>query len=136
MKLHYTSLATIAFQAFPSVIGKQSAARGGNAMGLTAQDGNRFILEINFLWRDATEDQRIHDMAKQLTEYIDVKLAQLKASPGNGTGQVETYLPFFMNDAAYDQDVIGSYKNVAKFKQLQTLSDPTGLWKRSGGFQL
>jgi hypothetical protein len=105
-------------------------------MGLTANDGNRFILEINFLWRDKKEDDIIHGMAKQLTQSLDLKLAQLKSNAPASGKKVESYLPLFMNDAAYDQDVTASYRDVAKFKQLKTVHDPKGFWQRSGGFQL
>jgi hypothetical protein len=134
MKNHYTSVATVAFQAFPGIIGKQTQSRGGNAMGLTANDKNRFILEINYLWRDGKEDATIHGMARQLTDILDKRVAQIMAN-SKASSQVETYLPFFMNDAAVDQDVTASYKNGAKFKALQQQMDPNGLWKRAGGFK-
>jgi hypothetical protein len=41
-----------------------------------------------------------------------------------------------MNDAAGDQDVTGSYKDVAKFRALQKSVDPNGLWStRAGGYK-
>jgi hypothetical protein len=41
-----------------------------------------------------------------------------------------------MNDAGPDQDVMGSYKDSAKFKALQREVDPNGLWsKRAGGYK-
>jgi hypothetical protein len=126
-------MATLAFQAFPSIIGKRTAERGGNAMGLTANDKHRFILEITFLWRDGKEDSIVHGMARQLTASLDKKLVQIKANAAGSSA--ETYLPFFMNDASADQDVFGSYKDAVKFKQLYTFNDPKGFWKRGGGFQ-
>lgn len=49
---------------------------------------------------------------------------------------VEAYNPFFANDATFDQDVLGSYKDAEKFKALQRSIDPQGLFaKNAGGFK-
>jgi hypothetical protein len=132
MKNHFLASSTVAMQAFPASIGKATAERGGNAMGLTANDKPRFVLEINTLWRDAKEDAQVYGMARDLTNWLGTRLKTIHANSRNA----ETYLPFFMNDAAYDQDVFGSYKDAAKFKTLQQSVDPTGFWKRSNGFQM
>jgi hypothetical protein len=132
MKNHFLAGSTVAMQAFPPTIGKATAARGGNAMGLTANDKPRFVLEITSLWRDAKEDAQVHGMAKDLTQWLDKRVKNIHANSKN----TETYLPYFMNDAAFDQDVFGSYKDAARFKKLQQNVDPSGLWRRSSGFQM
>lgn len=49
---------------------------------------------------------------------------------------MDEYLPLFMNDAMYDQNVTGTYKDYAKFKELQREADPEGvLRERMGGFK-
>jgi hypothetical protein len=124
---------TIAHQAFPNIIGKNSVARGGNAMGLTANDNHRFILEINCLWQNAKDDGEVYAMSKQLTENINGMMKQMRVQDIQG---IETYNPFFANDATFDQDVLGSYKGAEKFRALQKSVDPNGLFARhSGGFK-
>ncbi|TID18042.1 FAD-binding domain-containing protein [Venturia nashicola] len=130
---HHTSVLTIAQQAFPAVIGKKSAALGGNAMGLTANDSHRFILEITCLWKDDDEDGLIYAMSKQLTDSIEGMLKQMRVQDIQG---IERYNPYFANDATFDQDVLGSYKDAQKFKALQRAVDPQGLFaKHAGGFK-
>jgi hypothetical protein len=131
-KTRPAAMGTLAFQAFPSSIGQQSEKRGGNAMGLSAKDKNRFIIELNYLWNKEGDDQAVWQMGKDLTDMLEKKLVQFKS---NAKGNTEGYLPLFMNDAAHDQDVIATYKNVAMFKQLQNQHDPQGFWKRAGGFK-
>jgi len=123
---------TIAFQPFNNLIGKASAARGGNAMGLTGNDTARFILEIAFLWgaEDSKFDQEIPRLSKVFGDRVDA-LVQEKLS----TASQDVYLPLFMNDAYLDQDVMGSYKDEKKFQELQETMDPSGFWKRTGGFK-
>lgn len=102
-------------------------------MGLSASDSNRFILEINCLWQNADDDGQIYSMSKQLTENINDMMKQMKTQDIRG---VEAYNPFFANDATFDQDVLGSYKDAEKFKVLQKSMDPNGLFaKHSGGFK-
>jgi hypothetical protein len=132
-KNHWGAVITIAYQAFPNIIGKASATRGGNAMGLSASDNHRFILEINCLWQNASDDGQIYAMSKQLTENINGMMEQMKVKEIKG---IESYNPFFANDATFDQDVLGSYKDAEKFKALQRSVDPNGLFaKHSGGFK-
>ena len=117
---------TIAFQPFHNAVGKRSAALGGSAMGLTANDEHRLVLEINCLWHSKDDDSK-------LTEALIKQLTSMKAQ---AEGKISGYSPLFMNDAAYDQDVTGSYKEAEKFRKLQRQIDPQGIFaKRAGGFK-
>ncbi|KAF1814152.1 FAD-binding domain-containing protein [Eremomyces bilateralis CBS 781.70] len=128
---HPGSAVDIIFQPFPAVIAKNSASRGGNAMGLTENDKDRFILTITGQWTPADDDNTIWDLSKQLTDWIEQQI------PHVTTPESEQYLPLFMNHAAFSQDVFGSYKDVEKFKVLQKEMDPTGFFaKRAGGFNI
>ncbi|KAF2670690.1 FAD-binding domain-containing protein [Microthyrium microscopicum] len=128
----YISMGTLAFQAFPNLIGKQSEKRGGNAMGLSSQDKNRFIIELNFVWNKAEDDKLVWQIGKSLTDMVEKRIITNKTSSSIVS---ETYVPLFMNDAAYDQEVTSSYKNVQRLSQIQRQMDPYGFWKRAGGFK-
>lgn len=126
--LRLTSQCSIDFQPFPSIIGKQSQDRGGNAMGITGGDPDRLLLEIQCSWSSEDDDQLFTAASKQLTDWLDTKVVEW--TQGN-----EYYLPFFMNDAAGDQNVTGSYRDYGTFKALQAEIDPHEFFKaRGGGF--
>lgn len=130
--LRPTSQFSIDFQPLPSVIGKISESKGGNAMGLTGSDPDRLIIEIQGSWVLPSDDTAGYSVSKQLTDWLNEQVPQWLAEAGMG-GQ---YLPLFMNDAGGDQDVTGSYKDVAKFRALQKSIDPDGLFStRAGGFK-
>lgn len=130
--LRATSQFSVDFQPLPSVIGKISQSKGGNAMGLSASDPDRLILEIQGSWASAADDAQAYSLSKQLTDWLNVQVPTWLAE----AGMDDQYLPLFMNDAAGDQDVTGSYKNVAKFRALQKSVDPDGLFStRGGGFK-
>lgn len=122
---------TIALQPLPNLIGKASEERGGNAMGLTAKDPPRFIVEIAFLWKDKAADADVAAVAKEYATKVTARAKTLLAK-SKGAGD---YFPFFMNDAAADQDVMASYKDAAKFAALQKAIDPNGLMRRTGSFK-
>lgn len=130
--LRPTSQFSVDFQPLPSLIGKVSESKGGNAMGLTASDPDRLILEIQGSWTLPGDDTEGYSVSKQLTDWLDEQVPKWLAEAGMDS----QYLPFFMNDAAGDQDVTGSYKDVEKFRALQKSVDPNGLFStRAGGFK-
>jgi hypothetical protein len=117
-------------------VGKQTAIRGGNAMGLTANDHSRFVLEITALWQDKADDEVLAAIHRKLTERITQQLVAMKSRfTAMEAAAISEYNPYFMNDASVDQDVMSSYKEMDKFRQMQREVDPTGLWKRAGGFK-
>lgn len=128
-----TSQFSVDFQPFPSIVGKQSAAKGGNAMGLTASDPDRIILEVQGSWALGIDDDEAYGISRQLTEWLDTQVPLWLAEAGMPANM---YMPLFMNDAAGDQPVTQSYSQYAKFKALQRQYDPDGLFStRSGGYK-
>lgn len=127
------SQCSVDFQPLPSSIGKHTEERGGNAIGFTANDPDRVLLEIQCAWVEKRYDDTVRQFSKDLTAYIEDKLPEWIEKNG---GDVDEYLPLFMNDAMFDQNVTGTYKDYAKFKALQREADPEGvLRERMGGFK-
>jgi hypothetical protein len=136
MKGRWNVASTIAFQPFPRTIGAASEARGGNAMGLSSKDHDRFIVEIAGIYTSAADDAAIQKMSQEYTEVLTRDLGKIRTNSRARGITVGEYNPAFMNDAGPDQDVMGSYRDVDKFAALQKELDPVGLWaKRAGGFK-
>lgn len=126
--LRPTAQCSVDFQPFPSIIGKHSEERGGNAMGIAGDDPDRLLLEIQCSWALKTDDDLFNDAAKELVEWLEVKVPEW-------TGGQDLYLPWLMNDAAGDQNVTGMYRDYARLKALQAEMDPEDFWsERGGGF--
>jgi hypothetical protein len=105
-------------------------------MGLTANDKDRFILEIAGIYNKSEDDDLVLAMGKEFTDALTKQLGPLKTQAKAAGVELEEYLPLFMNDAGPDQDVMSSYKDAEKFKALQRSVDPNGLWsKRAGGYK-
>ncbi|KAM0342901.1 hypothetical protein ACHAPU_009105 [Fusarium lateritium] len=127
------SQCSVDFQPLPASIGKQTEKRGGNAIGFTANDPDRVLLEIQCAWTDKKLDETVRDFSRNLTWWVEDKLPEWLEEQGES---VDSYLPLFMNDAMSDQNVTGSYKDYVKFKALQLEADPEGvLRERMGGFK-
>lgn len=125
-----SSSCSVNFQPLPAIMGKQSEARGGNAMGLRGDDPDRMILEMQCSWADKGDDEILYGLSQELTDWLGTKVAEWTQGEHK-----DLYLPLFMNDATYDQNVTGSYRDYAKFRDLQKSMDPHGLFsKRAGGF--
>lgn len=124
--LRLTSQCSVDFQPFPSIIGKHSEERGGNAMGVRGDDPDRILLEIQCSWVSKLDDDIFVEASKELVEWLETKIPEW-------TGGEEYYLPFLMNDAAGDQNVTGRYRDYSKFKALQLEADPEGFYKERGG---
>lgn len=129
---HLTSQCSIDFQPFPATIGAQSEKRGGNALGLSGSDEDRLILELQCSWARSKDDENLYRMSREITTWLEGRLAYwLQDEP-----KKDRYLPFLMNDAMYDQNVTGRYKDYAKFKLLQEEVDPDGVFaNRMGGYK-
>lgn len=132
--LHIGTIGSIAFQSFPNLIGKQSEANGGNAMGLKGSDSPRFIVEQSYLYSGgASDDQAIWTASQQLVAKLFNQIVPAYAARGD---KLQSYQPFFANDALYSQQVFQSYSDYQLFKQLQVKNDPDGfISKRAGGFK-
>lgn len=102
-------------------------------MGLTKNDPDRIILELQCSWTDRAQDDIVPQFTRDLTDWIETRIPEWLESDGQSTDQ---YLPLFMNDAMADQNVTGTYKDYAKFKALQLKADPEGVLRtRVGGFK-
>ncbi|KAF4121385.1 FAD/FMN-containing dehydrogenase [Geosmithia morbida] len=124
-----TALCSADFQPFPSVIGQHSQDSGGNAMGISGRDPHRIILELQCAWDSETDDDIFQGASRDMVRWLEAKVADWTFD-----GE-EPYLPLFMNDAAWDQNVTGTYSRYAEFKQIQKAVDPTGFFPtRGGGF--
>lgn len=118
---------SVDFQPLPAVIGRASAPHGGNALGLTASDRDRIILEIQCSWLAEKDDEAGLARVHALTDWLETRLAEW-ADEG-------AYLPLLMNDATFDQNVTQHYRDHDKFKALQKEIDPDGFWStRAGGW--
>jgi hypothetical protein len=130
---HVTSQFSVDFQPLPSIVGAMSESKGGNAMGLSASDPNRVILEIQGSWLLPQDDAVAYDLSKQLTDWLDREVPKWLDEAGMSK---DMYMPLYLNDAAGDQPVMQSYKDYAKLKALQKQVDPNGLFStRTGGFK-
>lgn len=124
---------SVDFQPLPSVIGKKSAAKGGNAMGLGASDPDRIVLIYQGAWNLPSDDEAAFKIAREVTSWLDEVVPQWMAEAGM---PLDTYLPLFVNDAMFDQPVYQSYRDYERFKALQKSVDPDGLFStRTGGFK-
>ncbi|KAF1989516.1 FAD-binding domain-containing protein [Aulographum hederae CBS 113979] len=127
----------IVAQPFPQAFGNESEARGGNAMGLTAKDKGRYVLEIAGLYVNDADAAMMQAVGKEFTDTLERHLQRTLRRNVLQASAVESYLPLFMNDAGSDQDVFGTYKEAAKIAALQKSVDPNGLWsKRAGGYKI
>lgn len=100
-------------------------------MGLSHSDPDRIILELHFMWSNKKDDMILRGMAEEMTKWLDDCRTQWLKE----TGQ-DRYMPYFMNDAAADQEVAKSYKDYEKLKALQQQIDPNGMFRtRLGGFK-
>ncbi|KAH7032680.1 FAD binding domain-containing protein [Microdochium trichocladiopsis] len=119
---------SVDFQPLPSIVGASSDAAGGNAMGLRGSDPDRLILEFQGSWTTSLDDAKGYAVSRAMTEWLDEMVPVWLAE--------ERYLPLFMNDAAGDQNVTGSYRDYARFSELQRGMDPRGMFaRRLGGFK-
>lgn len=97
-------------------------------MGISGDDIDRVLLEIQCSWSLPTDDSIFPAAAEKLTDWLETKLPEW-------TKGEKDYLPYLMNDAAGNQNVTGTYRDYAKFKALQKEIDPQGFFStRGGGF--
>ncbi|KAK7946147.1 uncharacterized protein PG986_010468 [Apiospora aurea] len=132
--LHPTAQCSNDFQPLPAVIGRRSEARGGNAMGLASADPDRLVLELQCGWVNGLDDATLYALGRDMTDWLQGRLPEWLAQAGLEGD--EAYMPLFMNDAAGDQDVTGSYRGYARYKELQESVDPMGMFStRAGGYK-
>ena len=64
------------FQPFPSVIGKHSQERGGNAMRISGSDAHLIPLEIQCPWSSPNDDKVFKEASKKLAGWLAVKVPE------------------------------------------------------------
>jgi hypothetical protein len=106
------------------------AQNGGNALGLSSDDGPLMLMNLNFGWSDAADDERVHAATSRFLER-SVALAT----------EMDLHHRFvYMNYATLDQDVFGGYgeENQERLKRVQEKYDPEGVFKslQPGYFKL
>ena len=120
--------AAFGMQPISAKVAELGAARGGNALGLSAEAQTWYVVDAG--WWFAEDDEFVHTAARKVTDAID-----------EAARDADSYVPYvFMNDASHDQDVLGHYgaENVAKLKAIQAKYDPDLVFQRlvPGGFKL
>jgi hypothetical protein len=129
-------MVTLAFQPLNHCIGEQTEKPGGNAMGLTGSDHDRLVIEIAGIYSRASDDAIVQKVSKQYTDAILEDMKKTQADAKIRGLNVGDYNPYFMNDAGGDRNVMGSFKDAAKFQALQKSVDVNGFFaKRSGGYK-
>ncbi|KAE8375365.1 putative FAD-binding oxidoreductase [Aspergillus bertholletiae] len=103
-------------------------ARGGNALGLQPVNQTWLVLDIG--WEFAADDGRAHRATAGVREKIE-----------DLSREEQSYIEYiFMNDASWDQDVIGHYgeDNVRRLRAVQNAYDPDCVFQElaPGGFKL
>jgi FAD/FMN-containing dehydrogenase len=109
---------------------EQMAHDGGNALGLAPDDGPLALMNLNFAWSDAADDERVYRATERFVAR-SVALAE----------EMDLQHRFvYMNYASLDQDVFGGYgeENHERLKRVQEKYDPEGVFKslQPGYFKL
>jgi hypothetical protein len=94
----------------------QMQKNGGNALGLSPEDGNLLLLNLSFMWDDISDDNLILNILGTITSNA---IAYAKEN-----GWYNEYL--YMNYASQYQAVLPSYgtENFNKLKEVSTKYDP------------
>ncbi|KKA18214.1 FAD-binding oxidoreductase [Rasamsonia emersonii CBS 393.64] len=100
----------------------------GNALDLQSVNQTWFVLDTG--WQFASDDATAYNATRAIKDRIE------RASRAAGD-----YVPYiFMNDASWDQDVLGHYgaENVRRLREVQRVYDPDLVFQElvSGGFKL
>lgn len=118
----------LGLQPISSSLVRAGNARGGSPLGLDNVNQTWFVLDSG--WSFPNSDATVHNATRAMKDRIE--------SEAKTEG---TYVPYiFMNDASWDQDVIGHYgaESVRRLKEVQRKYDPELVFQNlvSGGFKL
>lgn len=118
----------LGFQPISSSAITAGQAHGGNALGLRKETQTWFVLDVG--WYQPADDATVHNATRSLSDAIMAQ-AQIRG----------VHVPYiFMNDASWDQNVIGHYgtESVERLKKVQRQYDPELIFQRlvPGGFKL
>lgn len=114
----------------PSILLGRSVSRGGNVLGLGADDGNLLNALTTVFWDSAEDDALVEGQVQELFARAAARADEL--------GVAHPYL--YLNYAAPWQDPIAGYgdESVAFLRGTSATYDPTGLFQKHvpGGFKL
>jgi hypothetical protein len=117
-------------QVFATSYTAQSAAKGGNVLGMKRYKENFIMYQSYLSWSEAKDDELFINLGLMLTDGIQ-KFAESK-------GTAIDYL--YLNYADKDQDPLAGYgvENVRFMKNVAKKYDPLGIYQTSmpGGFKI
>ncbi|EAS37302.3 uncharacterized protein CIMG_02656 [Coccidioides immitis RS] len=120
----------VAFQPIPPSISSKFSKRGGNALGVSPDDGPLILVNLCFQWSNVADDQLVISTIDRVLEKTN-EFARSK-------GLLHDYI--YMNYAAPYQKPVTSYgaENVKKLRKAQEEYDPFLVFERlqPGGFKL
>jgi len=117
-------------QPIPISLIRKSRKNGGNLSGLSAADGNQFLLLGGGTWVDESDDVVVKGLLNEILSWATSTAAE--------RGKLVRFI--YPNYAAATQDVLASFgpENVEQMKKVQAKYDPELLWPKywQGGFRL
>lgn len=121
---------SLTFQAFTVPTLSQTSKKGGNALGLSPDDGPLMHILLYMVWDDATKDDTLN---KAASAFMDTAKTEAK-----NRGLYHKYI--YMNYAGPYQNVVPSYgeANLAKLKKIAKKYDPHAIFQtlQPGGYKL
>ncbi|KAF2031606.1 FAD-binding domain-containing protein [Setomelanomma holmii] len=121
---------SLTFQAFTVPALSQISKKGGNALGLSHNDGLLFHCLLYMVWDDASKDTHFN---KAALDFMNAAKAEAKAR-----GVYNRYI--YMSYAGPYQNVVPSYgeTNLAKLKSVAKKYDPSAVFQtlQPGGYKL
>ncbi|KAG8763552.1 hypothetical protein FRC12_008494 [Ceratobasidium sp. 428] len=123
-------LSVIAFQPISNSMIRASDASGGNVLGLVPAQDPLIIVNYQFSWLLASDDNRVHTTIDQLMKN-SMDLARAR-------GKLADYI--YLNYASIGQSVIEAYgaDQVSFLQSVKAKYDPTGVFRNlvKGGFKV
>jgi FAD/FMN-containing dehydrogenase len=121
---------TISFQSIPYAAHKQSAAAGGNSLGLEDERDDLVVALLTATWTLGLDDAAVNRVAKNLFTQGHVHAEEL--------GVAKKFM--YLNYAAQFQDPIANYgaDSVARLRAIASQYDPNGVFRTlvPGGFKI
>ncbi|KAL8910197.1 MAG: hypothetical protein Q9171_004495 [Xanthocarpia ochracea] len=95
---------------------------GGNALGITEEDGPLTLMNVAIMWSDEADDERIMAAAERIIERARNVAREM--------GLVSRYI--YQNYASRGQDVFGGYgvENLRRLREIRRVYDPDGVFQR------
>jgi hypothetical protein len=119
--------AAIIFQSIPINVLEAMQVNGGNALGLTPDEGPLMLIQLHAQWSDPGMDATVESICEDTISKIDTLAASQGARTKNGF--------VYMNYASKKQDVFAGYgtENRERLRQIAKKYDPKGklqkLWR-------